>query len=75
MQKRHPETRTRVSKALKRDLPQLRARFGVARLALSGSYAKGKPRPAGDIDLLVELERPLDLEFVALANELEKSGP
>ncbi len=61
-------------KALRRNLPQLRERYGVTRLALFGSFAKGtKLRPASDVDLLVELEHPLGLEFVALADHLEKS--
>ncbi|MGE5265201.1 MAG: nucleotidyltransferase family protein [Acidobacteriota bacterium] len=73
MQKTRPRTKTQVIKLLGKELPYLRERYGVARLALFGSYAKGKPRQASDVDLLVELERPLGLEFVELANDLEKS--
>ncbi len=74
MQRRHPGTRTQVIKALRRNLPQLRERYGVTRLALFGSFAKGTTlRPASDVDLLVELEHPLGLEFVALTDDLEKS--
>jgi predicted nucleotidyltransferase len=73
MQRRRPGTRTEVVKTLRKELPALRARYGVARLALFGSYAKGKPRPVSDVDLLVELERPLGLDFVALADDLEKT--
>ncbi len=73
MQKRQPSSKTEVLKLLRKQLPLLRKRYGVARLALFGSYAKGRPRPTSDVDLLVELSRPLGLEFVALADDLEKA--
>ena len=73
MQKAHIHTKNQVIKTLKKELPRLRERYGVARLALFGSFAKGKARQGSDVDVLVELERPLGLEFVALANELEKT--
>lgn len=62
-----------VIKTLKKELPHLRERYGISKLALFGSFAKGNAKPASDVDLLVELEKPLGFEFVALANELEKS--
>lgn len=43
----------------------------MVRLALYGSFARGTPRPDSDVDLLVELSRPLGLEFVRLADYLE----
>lgn len=52
-------------------MPYLRSRFGVVRLALYGSFARGNPGPDSDVDILVELERPLGLEFVSLADYLE----
>ncbi len=66
-------TKAQVIRALRKEMPILRERFGVSRLALFGSFAKGRPGPTSDVDLLVELERPLGLEFVALANNLEKT--
>ena len=72
MQTKSPSTRAQVLKTLRRNLPHLRERYGVSRLAVYGSFAKGKPRLSSDVDLLVELERPLGLEFVALANDLER---
>ena len=35
--------------------------YGVHALWLFGSVARGKARPDSDVDLLVELERPIDL--------------
>lgn len=60
-----------VFRLLRRELPTLRRRFGVVRLALYGSCARGGQTPHSDVDILVELPRPLGLEFVALAQYLE----
>ena len=49
----------------------LRERFGVRRLAVFGSYARGEATPLSDVDILVDLERPLGWEVVDLHNELE----
>ncbi|MDK2975400.1 MAG: uncharacterized protein PWP08_1771 [Methanofollis sp.] len=35
-------------------LPQLRERFGVARIGIFGSIARGEDRPESDVDVLVE---------------------
>ena len=61
-----------VLQILRDNLPALRAQFGVTRLALFGSIARGEASVDSDVDLLVELERPLGFAFVDLATELEK---
>jgi predicted nucleotidyltransferase len=53
-------------------LPTLRERYGVRRLALYGSFAEERPHTRSDVDLLVELERPLGWDFVAMAHFLEQ---
>jgi len=65
-------TRELLLAALRRELPYLRQKYGVTRVALYGSYARGTPTSKSDIDLLVELSRPLGLEFISLALYLEK---
>jgi predicted nucleotidyltransferase len=44
----------------------------VQRLAIYGSFAKGNQTKKSDVDILVQLMRPLGLEFVELAYDLEK---
>ncbi len=61
-----------VLRILRRELPYLRQRFGVARLALYGSYARSDHGAQSDVDVLVDLSRPLGLEFVSLAYYLEE---
>ncbi len=64
-------TKTEVLRVLAQELPYLRERFGVTRMALYGSITQEKATSQSDVDLLVELSRPLGLEFVALAQYLE----
>lgn len=45
--------------------------FGVGRLSLFGSFARGEGRDDSDVDLLVEFNRPIGLfEFVRLQRRL-----
>jgi uncharacterized protein len=57
---------------LKRELPYLQEKYGVERMALYGSFARSEQAEKSDVDLLVELARPLGFEFVELADYLEK---
>ena len=58
-------------KALK---PQLSQRYGVTAIALFGSAARLDDFTiASDVDVLVSLEKPLGLDFVLLADEIEQS--
>jgi uncharacterized protein len=51
--------------------PQLAREFGVTRLALFGSYARGDQREDSDIDVLVEVDPSIGLRFVELADRIE----
>jgi hypothetical protein len=50
---------------------ELRTRFGVRRIGLFGSYTRGEQTPLSDVDILVELERPVGWEIVDLHRYLE----
>lgn len=50
----------------------MRENFGVERIILFGSFAKGVQKKKSDIDILVDLRKPLGLEFVSLADRLEE---
>jgi len=39
---------------LERVLPEIRERFGVAKIGIFGSTARGEERPGSDVDMLVE---------------------
>ena len=65
-------TREQLIAILKKELPSLRDQYGVERIILFGSYAKGTQKKKSDVDILVDIKKPLGLEFVALADRLEE---
>jgi hypothetical protein len=65
-------TKDEVAQILRAELPYLRERFGVNRIAFYGSFAKGTSKRTSDVDVLVELGQPLGLDFVELAFHLEE---
>jgi len=54
-------------------LAKLCRRYGVARLEVMGSFARGEEGPDSDLDILVTFKPGvrIGLEFVALQDELE----
>ncbi|RIH81687.1 Nucleotidyltransferase domain protein [Meiothermus luteus] len=64
-------TREEIVALLRKNYPYLAAEYGVGRIGLFGSYAKGEPSSASDIDIVVEFERPIGFKFVELAEYLE----
>lgn len=66
-------TRKEVSIILNKELPYLRAIFGVKRIGLFGSFAKGIQKEDSDVDLVVEFEKPIGLKFVELSEHIEKA--
>jgi len=60
-----------IRRILKEHKDLLRERFGVKRLAIFGSYARGKATPVSDVDILVDLKRPIGWEVVDLRDHLE----
>ncbi|MCI0707290.1 MAG: nucleotidyltransferase family protein [Ignavibacteriae bacterium] len=50
---------------------ELRARFGVKEIGIFGSSARGDAGAKSDIDIVVDFEKPIGLEFTELADYLE----
>ena len=65
-------SREQVISILKKELPKLKDQYGVERIVLYGSFAKGTQKKESDIDILVDIRRPIGLEFVSLADRLEE---
>ena len=65
-------TREKIIELLREQQPYLGAEFGVSRIGLFGSYAKGQPAEKSDVDLIVEFERPIGFRFFELVEYLEQ---
>ncbi len=65
-------TRDKVVELLREQRETLSAEFGVGRVGLFGSFAKGQPGETSDVDLLVEFDRPIGFRFMELADFLEQ---
>jgi len=66
------KTREEILSLLAEDKPELEKRFKVQKLALFGSYARGEHHADSDVDILVEVPPSIGLEFVTLAERIEK---
>jgi len=49
----------------------LKSKYKIKSLGIFGSYSRGEAKEESDIDILVEFEEPIGLEFIDLADELE----
>ena len=49
----------------------LKNRYNIKQLGIFGSYSRGEQQEKSDIDIFVEFEKPIGLDFVLLADELE----
>ena len=56
---------------LRRERARLFAKYGLKSMAVFGSATREDFRPDSDVDIMVEFERPLGIEFIDLADELE----
>ncbi len=50
-----------VKKTLETDKEKLGKEFGVKSIGIFGSYARGEQGPKSDLDVLVELNKPIGL--------------
>jgi hypothetical protein len=65
------KTKEEVLRILQQQKPELARRYGVKRLALFGSYARDDQREESDVDILVEVDPSIGLNFVELAERIE----
>ena len=62
-----------VMKIIKRELPYLTEHFGVKRIGLFGSAARGTVSNNSDVDILAEFEGHIGLKFMDFADYLEQA--
>ena len=51
---------------------ELISKYGLKFIAIFGSYTRGEQIKDSDIDILVDFDKPIGIEFIDLANELEE---
>ena len=66
------KTREKILSLLAQNKSELENRFKVRRLAIFGSYARGDQRADSDVDILVDIDPSIGLEFITLAEQIEK---
>jgi len=65
-------TRAELLEKLRDLKPWLEAQ-GIVNVRLFGSYARDEAGPESDVDLLVEMTKPLGFDFFGIEEELSKS--
>ena len=63
-------TRDELLAKLRALKPDLQRDYGVTRLRLFGSHARDEARADSDVDLIVDLQEPLGLDFFGMEIEL-----
>lgn len=66
------KTISEIKELLKKNKKDLMMKYDLKSIALFGSIAREEATEKSDIDILVEFEKPIGLEFVLLADELEE---
>ena len=61
-----------IQNQLRQVKPQLSEKYHVNSLGLFGSVVRNDFTPESDIDIVVDFSQPIGIEFIDLANELEK---
>jgi predicted nucleotidyltransferase len=65
-------TKEEILETLAKDKSELQKQFKVSKIALFGSYARGDQQTNSDVDILVEVDPSIGLDFVTLAERIEK---
>ena len=64
-------TKKKAIRLLQEKHSYLANEFGVSKIGLFGSYAKGQSGDSSDVDLIIEFERPIGFRFIELVDYLE----
>jgi hypothetical protein len=67
------KTKEEILKILKDELPHLKEKYGIGKIGLFGSYSRGEQNIESDVDLLVQLGKPIGFfTFIAIENYLSE---
>ena len=66
------KTFNEIKKLLEHHKQALKDKYHIKNIGLFGSIVRGDATTKSDVDILVEFEKPIGLDFVVLADELEE---
>ncbi|MEN4018268.1 MAG: nucleotidyltransferase family protein [Methanobacterium sp.] len=66
------KTLEEIKNILREQKNELKERYGVKKIGIFGSFARGEQKEISDVDILVEFERPIGLRFFELADYIEE---
>ena len=61
-----------IAKALKDNKVELSSRYHLTSIGIFGSFTRDDFREDSDIDILIDYDQPIGIEFIDLAEELER---
>ncbi|NWF98275.1 MAG: nucleotidyltransferase family protein [Nitrospirae bacterium] len=60
-----------IKEIIKRHKEDLKKEYGVKEIGLFGSYVRGEQKKISDVDILIELEKPIGfVKFIKLENRI-----
>lgn len=63
---------TDIKDTLRSHKTTLSLKYGLTQIAIFGSYGRGQQTSDSDLDILVDFKNPIGVEFIDLADELER---
>ena len=64
-------TRETILEKLRENHAQLSSEYGLRRIGIFGSYARGMQQSSSDLDIIAEFEAPIGLRFIEFSEYLE----
>jgi predicted nucleotidyltransferase len=64
-------TKGQILNSLQQALPTLPKKYGLSSIALFASYSRNDHTAESDVNLIVDFDKPVGIEFLDLADELE----
>jgi predicted nucleotidyltransferase len=65
-------TKNKVVEILKKEQPYLQKEFGVRKIAIFGSFARGRANQKSDVDIFIEFSKSPGMKFFDLMDYLDK---
>lgn len=66
------KTQFQILEILRNNKPLLFSKYPVKNIAIFGSYSRNEQNEKSDLDILVEFNNKVGMEFIELADELEE---